>query len=396
MTSVELRQLRGAIVEEQRALYDVADKEERDLNSEELEKFEKLEADFDKYSQEIKDAEESEQRRESILARLNDMAGVKIGGEHQGGKEQAVGIESDSYRDAFTAYLRRNAGGEELRALEVGTDSEGGYTVPDHFMKKLIEGLYDANVMRSLCTVIQTTSGTLSIPTVSSQGAADWTDEEGSYNESDDAFGQVTLSAYKMSRIIKVSEELMHDSAFDLESYLATSFGRAFGNLEEAAFVNGNGTLKPTGILSSAGTGKTAAAAAAITTDEILDLYYSLGSVYRSNATWMMKDSTEQLLRKLKDGEGQYLWQPGMQAGKPDKLFGRPVVISSNMPAATTGLDAVCFADFSYYWIADRVGRSFKRLDELYAASGQVGFKGSARTDGKLTLAAAAKVLVMG
>ncbi len=197
--------------------------------------------------------------------------------------------------------------------------------------------------------------------------------------------------------MIKVSEELLNDSVFDLESYIAREFARRIGTKEEEAFFTGDGTGKPLGILAASGgaeTGVTAASATAVTADELMDLFYSLKSPYRKNAVWILNDSTIKAIRKLKDNNGQYLWQPSLVAGTPDTILGRPVKTSAYMPAIAAGAKTIAFGDFSYYWIADRQGRSFKRLNELYAANGQVGFLGSQRVDGKMILPEAVKVLV--
>ena len=197
--------------------------------------------------------------------------------------------------------------------------------------------------------------------------------------------------------MIKVSEELLNDSVFDLESYIAREFARRIGTKEEEAFFTGDGTGKPLGILAASGgaeTGVTAASATAVTADELMDLFYSLKSPYRKNAVWILNDSTIKAIRKLKDNNGQYLWQPSLVAGTPDTILGRPVKTSTYMPAIAAGAKTIAFGDFSYYWIADRQGRSFKRLNELYAANGQVGFLGSQRVDGKMILPEAVKVLV--
>jgi HK97 family phage major capsid protein len=137
----------------------------------------------------------------------------------------------------------------------------------------------------------------------------------------------------------------------------------------------------------------TAASATAITIDEVLDLYHSLKSAYRKNATFLVNDATIKAIRKLKDGQGQYLWQPSVQSGTPDTILNRPVVTSQYMPTAAAGEKTILFGDFKYYWIADRQGRTFKRLNELYAANGQVGFLASQRLDAKLILPEAIKVL---
>lgn len=397
----ELKQKRAAIVDKQREIIDKVDAEKREMSAEETQTYENMNVEFDSLGEQIQKLEKGEELRAQLKEREEQMRERVVDREFRAelnAEKPTNPRDTEEYRTAYENYLRRGQNGlfaDELRALQVGTDSEGGYTVPDEFNKKLIEAMYDVNVMRPLCTVIQTSNGTMDIPVVSSQGAAAWTAEEAAFNEADDAFGVVQLSAYKLSRIIKVSEELLNDSAFNMQSYLSNSFANAFGSAEETAFVVGDGSSKPTGITASAGTGVTAASETAITGDEVVGLYHSLARQYRSKATFMMNDSTALLLRKLKDGNSQYLWQPGLQAGDPDRLLGKPVAIAHDMATVATSAKAILFADLSYYWIADRTGRTFQRLNELYAANGQVGFRAAQRVDGKLTLAAAAKLLVM-
>lgn len=221
-------------------------------------------------------------------------------------------------------------------------------------------------------------------------------DEESALQESDDTFTQVSLSAYKLGTMLKVSDELLHDSYFDLDAYVAGEFARRIGAAEEESFLVGNGISNPTGLLNSTGgasTGVTAASSTAITIDEVIDLYHSLKTAYRKNATFVVNDAIIKTIRKLKDGQGQYLWQPSVTAGTPDTILNRPVLTSQYMPTAGVGEKTILFGDFHYYWIADRQGRTFKRLNELYAANGQVGFLASQRLDGKLILPEAVKVL---
>lgn len=254
--------------------------------------------------------------------------------------------------------------------------------------------MQDINEIRQFATVIRTASDR-NIPVESSLGTATWTAEEADYTESDPVFGTLVLGAHKLGTILKVSEELLQDSAFDLQAYLASNFGKRFGIAEEAAFVNGNGTGKPTGLVQGASAGVTAASASAITADEVVDMFHSLGRPYRGAARWVMNDATAKLIRKLKDGQNQYIWQPGLQAGQPDTILGRPVLVSSAMPTAAVSAVTMLFGDLSYYTIADRTGAVMQRLNELYAANGQVGFRMYKRTDGKVTLSAAIKKLTM-
>ena len=299
-------------------------------------------------------------------------------------------------KNFWNAMRSKSVSHEVLNALQVGTDSEGGYLVPDEYERTLIEALEDQNIFRQLAHVIHTSSGDRKIPVVASKGTASWIDEEAQYPESDDAFGQVSIGAYKLATMIKISEELLNDSVFDMPAYIAKEFARRIGAAEEEAFFTGNGTGKPLGILAATGgaeTGVTAAAIDKITMDEVIDLFYSLRAPYRRNAVFIMNDATVKALRKLKDGQGQYLWQPSITAGTPDTILNRPVHTSGFMPTLATGNKTILFGDLGYYWVADREGRSFKRLNELYAPTGQVGFLASQRVDGKLILPEAVKVL---
>ena len=308
-----------------------------------------------------------------------------------------TGRGTKDYSTSFWKLMRnKSVSHEVLNSLHVGTDTEGGYLVPDEYERTLIEALEDQNIFRQLAHVIHTSTGDRKIPVVASKGTASWIDEEDAYPESDDTFGQVSIGAYKLATMIKISEELLNDSVFDMPSYIAKEFARRIGAAEEEAFFTGNGTGKPLGILAATGgaeTGVTAAAADKITMDEVIDLFYSLRAPYRRNAVFIMNDATVKALRKLKDGQGQYLWQPSVTAGTPDTILNRPVYTSGFMPTLATGNKTILFGDLGYYWVADREGRSFKRLNELYAATGQVGFLASERVDGKLILPEAVKVL---
>jgi len=313
-----------------------------------------------------------------------------------GGMEMKTGRATDEYKAAFWKALRSKNSFDVQNALQIGTDSEGGYLAPDEFEKILIQALEEENLFRSLAKIISTSSGDRKIPVVATKGTASWVDEEAPIPESDDSFGLVSIGAYKLATMIKVSEELLNDSVFNLEAYIAKEFARRIGTKEEEAFFIGDGTGKPTGIFNATGgatLGVTAASATAITVDEVMDLFYSLKSPYRKNATFIMNDATVKAIRKLKDGSGQYIWQPSITAGTPDTILNRPVKTSTYVPTIASAAKSIAFGDFGYYWVADRQGRSFQRLNELYAATGQVGFKATQRVDGKLILPEAIKVL---
>lgn len=382
---------RGQCVDRMRDILNVAEREGRDLNDGERSEYEAKEA----RQAEIANLVNRKRSLDGLASELDRPTEVsnRLAPSDSG---RANFRNAAEYVESFDAYARRGKSALDsrfLNALQVGTNSEGGYIVPQEFETKLTAALQDINEVRQWCNVI-TTASQHNIPTEASLGSAAWTAEEAAYTDSDAAFGQVVLGAHKAATICKVSEELLMDAFFSVENYLAANFGKRFGILEEAAFIAGDGSGKPTGIVPGSSLGKTAAGAAAITADELIDLYHSLDRPYRKNAVWLMADSTAKLIRKLKDGDSQYLWQPGLQAGQPDVLLGRPVVVSNSVPAATTGLKSVVFGDLSYYTIADRSGVAVQRLNELYAANGQVGFRAFKRTEGKVTLSSAIKHLI--
>ncbi|MBO8158835.1 phage major capsid protein [Thermosyntropha sp.] len=394
---LEMRQKRAALVAQARQLLDKAEEEKRGLTAEEEQMYDRIMSDVDKLGKDI----EREERLLEIEKQMAQSGGIKAAKQDQPGGDSVdirTGRASEEYRSAFWKAMRhtRNAlYADEVRALQIGTDSEGGYLVPDEFERTLVQALENQNVMRTLATVITTGSGDRLIPVVASHGSASWIAEEGAFSESDEAFSRVALGAHKVGTLIKVSEELLQDSAFNLEQYIASEFARRIGRAEEAAFVNGDGSGKPSGVIGSAQVGVTAAATNAITADEIIDLYHSLGRPYRQRAAFLMADATAKVIRKLKDNDGQYIWQPGLQSGQPDRLLGRPVAISDDVSTIAASAKVIAFGDFSYYWIADRQGTVFQRLNELYAVNGQVGFRAYRRVDGKLILTEAVKVLQM-
>ena len=394
---LELREKRAKAWDATKQFLDAKRGADGMLSEEDTATYDKMEQDVMNLGKEIERLE----RQAAIDAELSKATSTPLTGKPGArmGKDEKekTGRASDEYKCSFWNAMRVKAPMPSvLNALQEGTDSEGGYLVPDEFERTLVEAREEENVFRTLAHVIRTSSGDRKIPVVASKGSANWVDEEGAYQESDDAFSQVSIGAYKLGTMIKVSEELLADSVFDLEAYISREFARRIGAREEESFFNGDGKGKPLGILAAAGgaeVGVTAASATAITADEVIDLFYSLKAPYRKNAVWLLNDATVKQIRKLKDSTGQYLWQPSLVAGTPDTILGRPVKTSAFMPTAAAGAKTIAFGDFKYYWIADRQGRTFKKLSELFAATGQVGFMGIQRVDGKLILPEAIKVL---
>ena len=387
----ELRAMRAKAWESAKNFLDSHRNENGMLSLEDTKTYEEMEAKIVNLGKEI-------ERQEKMDAMEREMAmpvNTPITSKPENTKmEEKKGRASDAYKKAFWNGMRSKYASVS-NVLSEGTDSEGGYLVPDEYENTLVQALEGENVIRGRSHVITTSNGTHKIPVVASKGEASWIDENGAYPEDDDTFAQVNIDAHKVGTIIKVSEELLNDSAFNLESYFAQEFGRRIGTKEEEAFINGNGSSKPTGILTSAEVGVTTASDKTITADEIIDLFYSLKGSYRRNAVWVLNDSTVKVIRKLKDENGQYIWQPALKDGDHDTLLGRPILTTGAMPEIAADAKPVIFGDLSYYWIGDRQGVTFKRLNERYADMGQVGFLASKRVDGKLVLPEAIKVLKM-
>lgn len=390
MTINEMIQKRAKVWETAKNFVDTHENENGILNAEDN-------ATYSKMEQEIEDltsAIDRQQRAEAREAELNKAMNEPLTGRPVQKVEEKTGRASNAYKEDFGAHLR----GKRLvhNVLSEGVQADGGYLVPEEFERQIVTGLDEANVVRSLAKVI-TTNAERKIPVAAAHSAAQWTAENGAYTESNPTFDQKSIDAFKLTDLVKVSIELLQDSAFDLESYIAGEFARAFGIAEEEAFCVGTGTNQPTGIFTANGgtVGVTAAAAAAITADELIGLVYALKSPYRRNARFLMNDATISAIRKLKDNNGAYLWQPSLQAGQPDRLLGYELHTSPYVPVMAAGAFTVAFGDFKNYWIADRSGRTVQRLNELYSTNGQVGFVATERVDGKVILPEGIQLLQM-
>lgn len=289
-------------------------------------------------------------------------------------------------RKFLTGEIRRLDFKREGRDLTKGTASAGGNTVPTSFVNRLWEHMIEVSaVRRAGPTVFTTSSGEdLQVPKTTTHSTATLTAEAAAITESDPAFGQATLGAHKYGLIVQTASELAQDTGVDLEGYLARQAGRAIGNATGTHFVTGDGSGKPRGVATASSLGKTAAGAAAITADELIDLYYSVIEVYRNNAKWMARDATIGAIRKLKDGNNQYLWQPGLVSGQPDMLLGKEIIADPNVAALATGNKTVLFGDFSAYAIRDVGSVRMERSDDFAFNTDLVTFRVLFRTDGDL------------
>ena len=264
--------------------------------------------------------------------------------------------------------------------------------IPDELERQFIEGLAETNVLRTIGTVMKIDHDK-KVPLVQTKGEAAWVDENTPVPDNDDTFGQITLGSYKAVTATKVSEELLEDSAFDLEKYIICEFARRIGDLEEESFITGSGVGMPLGLLNSAPVGAVTATDSVVTPDDLLDLLYSVPEKYRAKSRWLFSEDLEYKLRKLRLMNGRPMFEDAMETGDVDRFLGYPVLTCRTLPKIEPGAKVALFGDFSYLWIADRGKPSFKRLDELYAKTGQIGFRATKRVDAKLVLPEAVKVL---
>lgn len=300
---------------------------------------------------------------------------------------------TDEYKSGMLKALRTNFR-VVTDVLQEGIDTQGGYLVPEEYDSRLIDVLTEENVMRRLATII-TTSGEHKINLAGGKPAASWIEEGGALVFGDATFDQKVMDAYKLHVAIKVTEELLYDNAFNLENYIITQFGKALANAEEDAFLNGDGSHKPTGLFHATLGGQRSVniTTTDLEADDLLTLIYKLKRPYRKNAKFILNDSTLSVIRKLKDLNGAYLWQPSYQAGEPDKILGYDAITSQYAPILAAGQPAIAFGDYSYYNIGDRGTRSFAELKELFAGNGMIGYVAKERVDGKLLLPEAVQIL---
>lgn len=392
---LEMKEKRAKTWEQAKAFLDAKQNENGMMSAEDAATYDRMEAEVVNLGKEIDRLE----RQAAIDAEMAKATSAPITNKPSAKMEGAAGKTgraSDEYKSAFwTGAIRNKMSFDVQNTLSIGTDSEGGFLAPDEYERTLVERLEEENFFRSLAHVIRTSSGDRKIPIVTSKGEAAWIDEGEQFPESDDAFGQTSIGAHKLATMIKISDELLNDSVFNIEQYISREFARRIGAKEEEAFFVGDGSGKPIGIFNATGGAETGVTATStnITFDDVMDLYYSLRAPYRNKATWILNDSTVKAIRKLKDGNGNYIWQPSVREGEPDRILNRPYKTSIYVPELAAGNRVMAFGDYSHYWIADRQGRSFKRLNELFATTGQVGFLASERVDGKLILSEAVKTL---
>ena len=385
MTIQELREKRNTAWNAAKAFLESHRTEKGTLTAEDDATYTRMEQDIADLGKEIARLE----RQEALDAELSKPVGTPLTSKPTTRKQPEVktGRASDEYRKGMLTALRTNFR-QVSNILQEGVDADGGYLVPEEYDRRLIQTLSEENIMRRLGHVI-TTSGEHKINIAATKPAAAWIEEGGALQFSDATFAQILLDAHKLHVAIKVTEELLYDSAFNLESYIIEQFGKALANAEEDAFLNGTGVGQPLGLFAEVGGGHVAGTlSAALKADDVLGLIYELKRPYRKNASFIMNDKTVAQIRKFKDNNGAYIWQPSYQAGEPDRILGYSVHTSEYVPE-----NAIAFGDYSYYNIGDRGTRSFKQLTELFAGNGMIGYVAKERVDGKLILPEAVQIL---
>jgi HK97 family phage major capsid protein len=412
-TTQELRERRANVWSQMKEVIDLAEREGRDLSAEERAKYDNAEKDLDKLGEDI-NLREKHEEREREFSQVDRRELVPARGR---GRGEGAGAAAKAYEDVFTAVraprrrpTQRAADpatletgiadiGDEARALGIGTNTAGGYTVPAGFRDELIRTTKTYGGMLDNATVLQTDSGqSLPWPTVNDTGnVGAILAENTQLSQQDVVFGTATLGAYMYtSKLVLVSYQLLNDSAIDVDGTLRSLLAERIGRIWNTHFTTGTGTSQPTGLVTGATTGVTGTTGqtTSVIYDNLVDLIHSIDPSYRNaNCKFMVADATLAAVRKLKDTQGHPLWQPSVQAGTPDTLLAYPVVINQDMPVMAANAKSILFGDIRSAYVARIVNDvQIVRLNERYADFLQVGFFGFARADGTVQNANAIRV----
>lgn len=407
----ELLKQRASLYEQMKAIVDGADTEKRSLTAEETGSYDALDTQINELDQQRKRYEDMD-KREADLKDLQERGGPPIVSADQtpaGDERSRLEIELREFLgtpdeppsrravkvapDAPITYTQARAIAREWkqRDLTKGTATAGGHTVGTGFYAQLIDHLIDVSgVLQAGPTVLVTDKGdSIPIPRTTAHSTAESEKAEATaIAESDPAFNQLVLGAYKYPVALQISYELLEDTYVDLLGYIAMQAGRAVGNAFGTRLVTGTGTSQPQGVATAATTGVTGSAsvAGAFTADNLIDLHYSVIAPYRNSpdCAWLMRDATMGAVRKLKDSQNQYLWQPSLQVGAPDTLLGKPVRTDPNVAAVALSARSVLFGDFSRYFVRQVKDIRFERSDDFAFTSDLATFKCVLRGDGGL------------
>jgi HK97 family phage major capsid protein len=401
----ELREARGKAVADARAILDKADAEKRSVNKEEDTAYTALFAKQEELRGQIEREERQvEVEREAASAALRSRDALRDSGAGRTVDPEARGAhDSDEYRAAFSKLLTQGARSlseAETRALQADSDTAGGFTVaPQQFVNQLIRNVDDLVFIRQRATKFRlATSDSMGAPSLAADPAdADWTTELATGSEdSTMSFGKRELNPHPLAKRLKVSNKLLR-LVSGTDALVRDRLAYKFAISQEKAFMTGSGSNQPLGLFTASANGVTTArdvstdnTATSVTMDGLLNAKYSLKGQYWNRADWIFHRDAMKQISKLKDGEGQYLWRESVRDGEPDRLLGRPIVMSEYAPNTfTTGLYVGILGDFSNYWVADAVDMQVQVLKELYAETNQTGYIGRLDTDGMPVLAEA-------
>ncbi|MFD6554576.1 phage major capsid protein [Streptomyces sp. NPDC058398] len=395
-----LRERRANVWEQMKGLADKAADENRAFEPSEQGSWDAMNDELDKLDERIKSALDTEQRAkeaDDAFDRLHGQGGQRGGaaaggqaatrGEQQGGGDRGEELRSFLRGERGRFYDVNPNGPVDYRSLTKGSATAGGNTVPTSFYDRLIAHLIEVSaIMQAGATILNTNSGeVIQVPKTTAHSSASIVTEGNTIGASDPAFGQIPLGAYKYGTMIQVSRELLDDTGVDLEGYLAMQAGRALGNAFGAHAMTGTGTSQPRGVITDATLGVTGGTGVtgAFSGDNLIDLFFSVIAPYRASASckWIMKDSTVANARKLKDTTGQYIWQPGLQAGSPDMILGKPVLTDPNVPATALSAKSLVFGDFSQFFVRFAGGVRFERSDDYAFNTDLVTFRALLRAD---------------
>lgn len=412
---------RNSAVAKSRAILDRADREKRALNSEERAEYDRYDAEIDVLSEQIQQRQTAPQQRQAAPSRLQvhgqPGAGpvkLQLGNDPRTKRPREILLKpgdanydrcTEKYGKAFNKYL--SVGGREALDLKTSNNSKGGYLAHMQWVSELIKFLDNNVIMRQLCTVISMPSAVnIGVPTWDTDPAdADWTAEVPASDISEDttaAVGKREFMPHLLTKLVKMSQKLLRSSVVPMDTFIAERLGYKFAISEEQAFLTGSGAGRPLGcfVASASGisTGRdvTATNTTSFVADDLINVVFNCKEPYQKSGSWVMHRLAMRMARKLKDGNGQYLWQPGL-AGTPNTLVDRPVFMSEYAPSTfTTGLYVALFGDFKAgYWIADALDMEVQRLDELFQLKNQVGIIARKETDGAPVLEEAFSRLIL-
>ncbi|MEU7293336.1 phage major capsid protein [Streptomyces exfoliatus] len=388
-----LQERRANVWEQAKTLLDTAEAEKRELTAEEEQTYQRLNADLDAIDARAKDMAAAEQRTKDADEAFRALLDKDPAPEARG---TAADQETKRVRDWLTGVSGRSLDITpdqriplDQRTLSKLSAGAGANTVPISFYNQLVQHMIETSgVLAAGPTVLRTATGEqLQIPkTTAHSASAGIVAEAGTLTANEPTFGQVSLDAYKYGFLLQVSHELANDTGVDLLGYLAMQAGRALGNGFGAHLVTGTGSSQPNGVLTASTLGKTGSAsvAGAPNADELIDLYYSVIAPYRNSTScgWMMRDATIATVRKLKDGNGQYVWQPALTLGSPDMILGKPVYTDPSMPAVALGAKSILFGDFSTYFVREVESLRFERSDDFAFNTDLITYRAILRGDG--------------